>query len=286
MHALHRQMKLPQGMKLEAEDEGEDEDENELPDHVTVFFAIGFAIMALFAVVFLNLALSFNGPGSRQHGPMMHFLAFFVASISVFTYFSMWANTGVMHVEYVGEAEESRVLFPAWYLDWAITIPTILVAIGMVGSWAISSIVITCGSALMMLGTLWFGAATEGAYRYVFFAGGAFFYGLLAFLLFIEVSRGRKVGAQEAGLHAASCYLAIASWGSIPVLWLVGECGTRAASVEVEVVVTAAADVLGKALILLLLVAASTAAQPPPAPSTPSASPAKPPRQITSSTYV
>eukprot|EP00961_Rhodomonas_salina_P074555 1001198-Rhodomonas_salina.2 len=57
MHALHRQMKLPQGMKLEAEDEGEDEDENELPDHVTVFFAIGFAIMALFAVVFLNLAL-------------------------------------------------------------------------------------------------------------------------------------------------------------------------------------------------------------------------------------
>lgn len=116
---------------------------------------------------------------------MMHFLAFFVASISVFTYFSMWANTGVMHVEYVGEAEESRVLFPAWYLDWvrarlsssaidapcltltcgrcrvqAITIPTILVAIGMVGSWAISSIVITCGSALMMLGTLWFGAVS------------------------------------------------------------------------------------------------------------------------------
>lgn len=84
-------------------------------------------------------------------------MAFFVASISIFTYFSMWTEKGILRV---AQEDEDRILFPAWYLDWAITLPTLVGAIGLVGNWAGSSIVASIGSAVMMLGLLWFGAVS------------------------------------------------------------------------------------------------------------------------------
>ena len=99
-------------------------------------------------------------------GPVYYYLIFFVASVSALSYYSMWSETVVLHVH---DGEVVRIVFPARYLDWAVTSPLMLVGVGLLGNAALPAILGMVGSDLIMIGCLYTAAMYAPAHKYFWF---------------------------------------------------------------------------------------------------------------------
>lgn len=113
-------------------------DQEGLPVLVIIFLVLGFVCMTVGAIFSLVMAVSYDGDSDlRPMGPVYYYIIFFVASVSALVYYSMWSETGVMHVH---DGEHVRIVFPARYLDWAVTSPLMLVGLGLLGNAALPAI--------------------------------------------------------------------------------------------------------------------------------------------------
>jgi len=87
---------------------------------VIIFLVFGFVCMTVGAIFSLVMAVQYDGDADlRPMGPVYYYIIFFVSSVSALVYYSMWSETGVMHVH---DGEHIRIVFPARYLDWCVCV--------------------------------------------------------------------------------------------------------------------------------------------------------------------
>ena len=142
-------------------------DKEGLPVLVIIFLVFGFVCMTVGAIFSLVMAVQYDGDADlRPMGPVYYYLIFFVASVSALSYYSMWSETVVLHVH---DGEVVRIVFPARYLDWAVTSPLMLVGVGLLGNAALPAILGMVGSDLIMIGCLYTAAMYAPAHKYFWF---------------------------------------------------------------------------------------------------------------------
>ena len=230
-------------------------DKEGLPVLVIIFLVFGFVCMTVGAIFSLVMAVQYDGDVDlRPMGPVYYYIIFFVASVSALVYYSMWSETGVMHVH---DGETERIVFPARYLDWAVTTPLMLVGLGLLGNAALPAILGMVGSDLIMIGCLYTAAIYAPVHRYFWFGVAVVFFLVLVFLMFQELSKadyGGRVSAYDADTLRWLTYILVFSWALFPIFWLVGQAGTSEAALDVEVAGIVLADMIAKIAFLLLLV--------------------------------
>ena len=231
-------------------------DKEGLPVLAIIFLVFGFVCMTVGAIFSLVMAVQYDGDADlRPMGPVYYYIIFFVASVSALVYYSMWSETGVMHV--ADGHHVTRIVFPARYFDWAVTSPLMLVGLGLLGNAALPAILGMVGSDLMMVGCLYTAAIYAPEHKYFWFGVAIVFYLVLVFLMFQELSKadyGGRVSEYDADTLRWLTYILVFCWALFPIMWLVGQAGTSETSFDVEIAGTVLADMLGKIAFLLLLV--------------------------------
>jgi bacteriorhodopsin len=231
-------------------------DKEGLPVLVIIFLVFGFVCMTVGAIFSLVMAVQYDGDADlRPMGPVYYYIIFFVTSVSALVYYSMWSETGVMHVT---EGQNvARIVFPARYFDWAVTSPLMLVGLGLLGNAALPAILGMVGSDLMMIGCLYTAALYAPEHKYFWFGVAVVFYLVLVFLMFQELSKadyGGRVSEYDADTLRWLTYILVFCWALFPIMWMEGQAGASEAALDVEIAGTVLADMLGKIAFLLLLV--------------------------------
>jgi bacteriorhodopsin len=230
-------------------------DKEGLPVLVIIFLVFGFVCMTVGAIFSLVMAVQYDGDADlRPMGPVYYYIIFFVASVSALVYYSMWSETGVMHVH---DGDTERIVFPARYLDWAVTTPLMLVGLGLLGNAALPAILGMVGCDLIMIGCLYTAAIYAPVHKYFWFGVAVVFFLVLVFLMFQELSKadyGGRVSEYDADTLRWLTYILVFSWALFPIFWLVGQAGTSEAALDVEVAGIVLADMIAKIAFLLLLV--------------------------------
>ena len=164
-------------------------DKEGLPVLVIIFLVLGFVCMTVGAIFALVMAVSYDGDSDlRSTGPVYYYIIFFVASVSALVYYSMWSETGVMHV---ADGDVVRIVFPARYLDWAVTSPLMLVGLGLLGNASLPSILGMVGCDLVMIGCLYTSSIYAPVHKY-------FWFGVAVVFFLVLVSTSRK---KHADIH-------------------------------------------------------------------------------------
>mmetsp|Transcript_22394 Transcript_22394/g.45270 ORF Transcript_22394/g.45270 Transcript_22394/m.45270 type:complete len:346 (+) Transcript_22394:2-1039(+) len=232
----------------------EEDDEEGLSNLTLVMFVLGFVVMAVAAVFFLVMAFRYDGEtDSRAHGPMFYYIVFFVTSISALTYYSMWTETAVWHIK---EADETRTIFPARYLDWIVTSPLMLAAVSLFGNAPTSSLVGVIGSDLLFISSLYVGGVESTAHKYFWWGVAIVFFVIMVYFMFLELSKADmgRVSEYDADSLRMLTYFIVIPWALFPLFWLFGQEGTAASSLPVQVAFTTLADLTAKLAFGLILV--------------------------------
>nr|AHH02103.1 protein 110 [synthetic construct] len=220
-------------------------------------FVFGFVVMVVAAVFFLVMALRYDGEAdTRRHGPMFFYLVFFVTSISAMTYYSMWTETSVLHVEQEGDDEDKRTIFPARYIDWIVTTPLMLATVSLLGNAPTSSLVAMIGSDLLFFSSLYIGAVQTAGHKWFWWGVGVFFFIMLVYFMLVELSKvdTGRVKEYDADTLRMLTYFFIICWAFFPLLWLFGQEGTAASSLPVQAAFTTLADLTAKIAFGLIVV--------------------------------
>ena len=171
-------------------------DKEGLPVLVIIFLVLGFVCMTVGAIFALVMAVSYDGDKDlRSTGPVYYYIIFFVASVSALVYYSMWSETGVMHV---ADGDVVRIVFPARYLDWAVTSPLMLVGLGLLGNASLPSILGMVGCDLVMIGCLYTSSIYAPVHKY-------FWFGVAVVFFFVLVSTNTKKHAYIHRKHVCMC---------------------------------------------------------------------------------
>ena len=229
-----------------------DKDKEGLPVLAIIFLVFGFVCMTVGAIFSLVMAVQYDGDADiRPMGPVYYYIIFFVCSVSALVYFSMWSETGVAHITEYGKNGEAytRVVFPARYLDWAVTSPLILVGLGLLGNSSLPALLGMVGSDLIMIGCLYTAALYAPVHKYFWFGVAVVFFLVLVFLMLQELSKadqGGRVSEYDADTLRWLTYSLLLCWAVFHAMWLVGMVGASEASLNVEVAGTVLADMTAK----------------------------------------
>lgn len=165
-HAVHRQGGNIRSAKrvvswLAAEEEGMQQDAAEgeswllkedsqgFTNLALVFLVTTFVVFGVTALCCLVLALRHDGADdSRPNSSLVfYYILMFITTSSALCYYSMYSEVAVVHKQ---EGGEVRTLFPAQYIEWAVTSPLSLLALALLGNAPWTSIFSSVGCDLIM----------------------------------------------------------------------------------------------------------------------------------------
>lgn len=183
--------------------------------------------------------------GNPRDLSMPAVLGFIICAVAMVSYYCMWSGVGV---EFKSTGSTPRVIFYPKYLDWAVTTPLLVTALGLVGGADMATIVAMVGNDMLMIFCGLVGACLTAPYKYVWwFLGMAFFVVLLLLV-------ARVVSRSDSGNTRTLALIMACSWSVYPVVWLLGSEGTGALGLAQEVAITVLTDLVSKVLFSLLVV--------------------------------
>jgi len=123
--------------------------------------------VAMGAAFFYILFDSFKLLPSRR---FVHYLLGFISGSSAICYYMIYDRILMIR------SRDDHILRGAEYLDWIVTVPTMLVVVGIMGRFPFSSIFVLCCLDIFMNICGLLGAYTCGYSRWIYFAMGCFFF--------------------------------------------------------------------------------------------------------------
>ena len=210
-----------------------------------LYFEIGTALMVLGAAAFLIMGRS-DAPEKQHH----YVMAFFVAAVAATSYLGMAIGQGSIGV-YNANGTLDHTLYYARYMDWSITTPLLLLSIGSIAVTHLRNrgtlLAGLIGADLLMIVTGLFGGLSTGANVYIWFgvSTGAF----LAVLWLVWGALKREADQQTGGwgaLYSRLAGLLSVLWIAYPIVFLIGQEGTKLLSSPLETLIFMVLDVTAK----------------------------------------
>jgi len=221
-----------------------------------IFLVTSLVIFGVTALCSLVLALRHDGADdSRPHSSVIYYyILMFMATVSALCYYSMYSEVAVVHKE---EGGAPRTLFPAQYIEWAVTSPLLLLALALLGNAPWTSIFASIGCDLIMVACLYVGAFISPEHKFFWWGVGVALLLVLIFILIAELSKAvddGRVKEQDGVTLRILTYLTCFSLAFFPLVWLIGQEGSASASLTTEVALSSVADVLAKVAFTVTLV--------------------------------
>ncbi|RGP68018.1 plasma membrane yro2 [Fusarium longipes] len=171
-----------------------------------------WAVTALFLVSFIvYFALSLKPRNNERIFHYIFTIALFVGTITYFAMASGIAYSVVPTERNIGRASSYQIYY-AKYINWVVTFPAILLALGLLSGVSWATIVFNIFLSWIWIISYLCSAYTTTSYKWGFFGFGTFAYLLLAYQ---TLHPGRKSAAR---LNLSRDYLILAGWTNL--LWL------------------------------------------------------------------
>ena len=230
-----------------------------VPYLALLFLAIGFGLMAGGAIYFLVAAIRYDDNDVSPNGPLFHYIAFFITSISALSYYAMWNGFGIVQsaVPRHSIPDGREVVFISRYIDRLLTTPLIITALALLGKAPLASIIALIGCDLLMVGSSFFGALIGTPDRFLWWGADIFFLAVLVYLLMTELRKATQLRGVDGEAGEALGVLTIITVGSFlayPVLWLLGQEGVGLVSLNAQVTFELIADLASKLIFGAVLV--------------------------------
>jgi bacteriorhodopsin len=235
------------------------ENEDNVPYLALLFLAVGFGLMTGGAIYFLVSAIRFDDNEPGPTGPLFHYIAFFITSISALSYYAMWNGSGIVDTGAPREASigQHQIVFVSRYVDRLLTSPLIVAALAVLSKAPLASIIALLGCDLLMIGSAFFGALIGTADRYLWWGASVAFLGVLVYLLLTEQRKAtqlRGLDGEAGETIGVLTYITIAALLVYPVLWLLGQEGAGVVSLNLQVTFELLADLASKLIFGAVLV--------------------------------
>eukprot|EP00741_Cyanophora_paradoxa_P002706 tig00000622_g2626.t1 len=203
------------------------------------FFWLSFGFHAAGMLLYFLMTIFF-GKGRRA----VYILQVAICAIGVITYFAMARNQG--NVGLKNDASTGvRTFYWARYAQWAFTYPLIIFTLAILAGQAqIETTVIAIAASLFYVATRLLGALSQSSSRWGWFGfscGAA----VLTFLtLWGNIRRAAFVkGKKNGDIYTYALFLITVLNFTYPTIWVIGE-GTRAITVDAEILLYAIFDVI------------------------------------------
>jgi len=222
-----------------------------------------FAVMVIASIVFA--ALSWSIPVSRR---VFHVITTLITITAAISYFAMASGQATAYScvrvkDHHGKLPSThhqlcREIFPARYIDWAITTPLLLLDLcllaGIDGAHTLMAIV---ADVIMVLGGLFAAYGNEhAAQKWGWFAIACIAYLFVIWHVAVHGARMvRAKGSRVTKLFGSLAVFTLILWTAYPVVWGVAD-GGRKATVDSEIIAYAVLDILAKPVFGLWLLIA------------------------------
>ncbi|KAH8886278.1 family A G protein-coupled receptor-like protein [Thozetella sp. PMI_491] len=162
-----------------------------------------WAVTAIYLVSFIGLlVLCFT---SRESDRVFHYLFTIDLLVGAASYFAQASSTG-------WTASADHVVFFARYLNWAVSFPSVALALGLLSGVSWTTIITNISIALLWVCTYLAAAYTNTVYKWGFFAFGTLSWAILAMS---TLNESREAAAPRG---IGRDYLRLAVWANI--IWL------------------------------------------------------------------
>ena len=235
------------------------ENANNIPYLALLFLAVGFGLMAGGAIYFVVAAIRFDDSDAGPNGPLFHYIAFFITSISALSYYAMWNGSGIIEPTVPRESAmgEHQIVFASRYIDRILTSPLIIAALAVLSKAPLASIVALIGCDLLMIGSAFLGALLGTSDRFLWWGASVAFLAVLVYLLLTEqrkATQQRGVDGEAGDTLGVLTAITVAALMAYPALWLVGQEGVGIVSLNLQVTFELLADLASKLIFGAVLV--------------------------------
>ncbi|EKX47260.1 hypothetical protein GUITHDRAFT_106708 [Guillardia theta CCMP2712] len=209
------------------------------------FLLIGFLGMFVGAIVFYYLSM--NKKEKKLHETLM----FLVAVTSAAAYYLMWSGFGV--VKKTDSAGKERLVFFAHFIERLLTTPLLLYSICDLTNAAKGETVMILGLDMLMVASSTIGATQLRPWKWFWWTVGIAFFVLLALQVWSLYSKAKESGnSYAAGLQVLVMILLV-SFIVYPTVWVLGEEGLQAISINMESGLYVLVDLVSKIVFGLYL---------------------------------
>eukprot|EP00741_Cyanophora_paradoxa_P002877 tig00000079_g2793.t1 len=215
------------------------------PDNITQlgydFFWLGFGFQVLATFVFLYLTL-FHGKAARK----LHVLQLGIVGTAAVAYYAMARGQGGVPLPN-DVMSGFRYFYWARYAEWAVTVPLTIYSLAVLADVRIieTTLATIVASVIMVVCGL-NGALSQSSSRWGWFGLGCWGLFLTLVGLFGNIRKAAYAKSESVGFtYTYLVFLILGSWIAYPVIWVIGE-GTRAVTVDVEILLYAIFDVITK----------------------------------------